>query len=739
MAFAFFRRRQKMVIAIMAGLMILFVVGPTAVQRLASRNPSDVTLGTIRGGKVTYRDRENAERQIQMLEFLRLRDPEFTRLTMGNGDQAPLAYALLLKEAQQHEDIRIGRQDVDDYLQQIGLVGDDYQGYVSQLRARNIPEKYFRSAVARWLKVRQLYAEAAVVAPPTETEMEIYYRDLHEQVKLRMVRIPAERFLGEVEEPDEETIRKQFRDFRDVPAGAYSPQNPFGFGYRQPERVNILALLVRADVLERATEPSEKDLLDYYLRHESEFTKAPPTASQPASEDSTGPVGFAEAKPQIIAKLKPEAVKAKLDQLVRRVRALVRQFSEDPLVGQEDIYRRARQGMVLPAERLLAIRMHDVNMVDLPLQEAVARLAERAGIMGICYPWGPQEAGELDPSVKVTVKAGAITLGEALARIAEQLDWPARHWALCRDMGDVLFSVAVEQDGIDFFPIRVYESGLIDRRQCRRDPLLGACFTSSGRPLAEIAFNVGPLAAARKVRPLAAVGVEGATMQSIGSQPGAVVWRVAEALAAQRPEGDEPTGEVRKQVITDLKRTKAFALAQQYARELLERSDGESLAALAEAEGLEVVETDFFGRRMKVWPRSEMVLRARSSGRFDAETLASALLARPLDYATTRLPQLPLPTLADYIKFVRQAFTLVPQDGEDPPSETVAAMQSIGEVLILKRLDYRPAYREKFQETGREELAQELMAIRFWMAQQTWFTLANIQGRLDYYELSPQG
>ncbi len=745
MAFAFFRRRQKMVISIMAVLMILFVVGPTAVQRLASRNSSDVSLGTIRGGEITYRDRENAETQIFMLDFLRLRDPEFTRLTWGNGDQAALAYALLLKEAEQHDDIQVGRGDVDDYLEQVGLVENDYQGHVSQLRTRNIPEKYFRSAVAQWLTVRQLYTEAAVIAPPTETEMEVYYRDLNEKIKLRLVRIPAERFLNEVEEPDDEAIKTVFRNFKDMPAGAYSPQNPFGFGYRQPDRVRILALLVREDVLERATAPADKDLLDYYLRHESEFTKDFPAdggdqaSAQPASGPPTETMSFAEAKPLIVAKLKPEAVDAKLDQLVGRVRALVRQFGEDSLTREGNVYRQARQAMVLSAGRFLETKLRDVDIVDLPLQEAVAMLAEQAGVSGICYPWGVQGLGELDPAVKVTIKAETPTLGEVLEIIAEQLDWPARHWALCRDMGDVLFSVADGDDGIDFFPIRALETGLIDIWQCRQDPLLGACFTPSRQPLMNIAFSVGPLAAARDATPLAAVGVEGATMLSIGAQPGQVVWRVAQAVPAHSLEGDEPTEELKKQVVADLRLAKAFALARQYAQELLERSDEDGLAAVAEAEGLEAIETDFFARRTKVSPKSEIILMARMTGRFDADTRASFMLARPMDYATTRLQELELPTLADHVEFVRQAFSLAPQDGEEVPIEKVVPMQAIGQVLILKRMDYMPAYREQFEETGRGELAQELMAIRIWLAQQTWFTLANIQGRLDYYEPTPKG
>ncbi|MFW6065737.1 MAG: hypothetical protein ACOC9S_02860, partial [Planctomycetota bacterium] len=60
MAFAFFRRRQKLVIIIMAVLMVAFLVGFQGLQQLVSGNRGERTLGTSRWGELVNRDLERA-------------------------------------------------------------------------------------------------------------------------------------------------------------------------------------------------------------------------------------------------------------------------------------------------------------------------------------------------------------------------------------------------------------------------------------------------------------------------------------------------------------------------------------------------------------------------------------------------------------------------------------------------------------------------------------------------------
>ncbi|MFO7909135.1 MAG: hypothetical protein R6U42_03735 [Halomonas sp.] len=72
MAFAFFRRRQKLVIIIMAVLMVAFLVGFQGLQQLVSGTRGEQTVGKSRFGELVNRDLERANSDINLLNAMGL-------------------------------------------------------------------------------------------------------------------------------------------------------------------------------------------------------------------------------------------------------------------------------------------------------------------------------------------------------------------------------------------------------------------------------------------------------------------------------------------------------------------------------------------------------------------------------------------------------------------------------------------------------------------------------------------
>ena len=135
MAFAFFRRRQKLVVIIMAVLMISFLVGFQGFQLIFSRNPAKRVLGSTTVGEIKVGDVNAARADVDMLAELGLgrpnpmtgptpHDQAFAMLQANEGNVVPV-YALLLQEAA-HSGAAVLDQEIDSFFASQGYAGGDY-------------------------------------------------------------------------------------------------------------------------------------------------------------------------------------------------------------------------------------------------------------------------------------------------------------------------------------------------------------------------------------------------------------------------------------------------------------------------------------------------------------------------------------------------------------------------------------------------------------------------------------
>jgi hypothetical protein len=155
-----------------------------------------------------------------------------------------------------------------------------------------------------------------------------------QQISTDLVEFSASDFANRVPNPTTQQLQEQFNKFADDAPGSTSASDPFGFGYRYPNRVKLQYLAVPRDEVKKYVKAKKDDyqwLVDaqrYYLEHESQFQAAPatkPATTRASTQASTGPSTRAVASTQPttkpFAEVRDEALQAVVDPQVDALQA----------------------------------------------------------------------------------------------------------------------------------------------------------------------------------------------------------------------------------------------------------------------------------------------------------------------------------------------------------------------------------------------------------------------------------
>lgn len=729
MAFAFFRKRQKLIFLIMVLLMVSFLIGFQGFSMLFSTDPDEVEIGQSRYGKVDNGMIQQARSDLDLLSLMlgalgrgseQVQAYQQLR-TAGTGEMTgALGYALLLQQASEGG-FAPTQAEVDGLIQRFIDNGLDYEGLARNLRQnRGLPEKTLRGVLARWLTVYSAYRARSVLVPPSEQEMARLYRDFNERMAVETVKVPVTGFLDEVGEPTDEQVREMFQTYRNRLDGEFAGINRFDFGYLQPGRVELAYLFVDFEAVRRGATPTVEQMRLYYDEHRAELTRDVPLATQP-DEDGQAPLArkepmsFAEARETIIERLRPELAQSAF---VGVVETLQRRLSEKQLARKQNEQATTRpsgedlravlEELTLPAEELLGRTIPLIAEQQAPLEQVVRSIARQASppLNTICFPFDTPGEVTVSPDVKVTLIAKDITVGEALAKVAEQVpDMPALSWAAFDGMEGVLFPIS----GIRLFPVTFERTGLMTRQELRDQPLLGNAFqrTAEGpRSLASLAYSASPIQPDSPLKP----GMFGPTMLVwTEGRTGQLLWQLLDAVEPQSPE--TLTDDLRKQVVEDWKVKQAFELAAKKTQTL---DTPAAMQTFTEKHKLEALQTGLFSRKMALMGRLQPG-RVGKMG-FRDPSVDLYFIAECMD-------KLAPPDLeADYPK----------------ESETVLALplESEQAVVLARRIDFEPALQSAF----REELPTLLVYLsreQYAMLLMDWFNPEKIRRRAEFTSAQP--
>jgi len=99
-----------------------------------------------------------------------------------------------------------------------------------------------------------------------------------ETVDAELVRFDSSIFARSQPEPAEQAITEQFDKYKGFLAGSVSEENPYGFGYKLPDRVALEYLAVKLDDISKIVKPpAEEETEEYYHGNIRQFTTSVPS------------------------------------------------------------------------------------------------------------------------------------------------------------------------------------------------------------------------------------------------------------------------------------------------------------------------------------------------------------------------------------------------------------------------------------------------------------------------------
>jgi len=129
-----------------------------------------------------------------------------------------------------------------------------------------------------------------------------------ERIDTEFVKLGTEQFLDKTTAPEPDQLTAQFEKFKNQISGRYSPDNPFGFGYQLPHRIQLeYFVLKNDDVAKIIAKPTFEEMENYYAGNISQFQQpVPADPNKPDAEQQTVTEPYAAVADRIYSTLQQE-------------------------------------------------------------------------------------------------------------------------------------------------------------------------------------------------------------------------------------------------------------------------------------------------------------------------------------------------------------------------------------------------------------------------------------------------
>jgi hypothetical protein len=243
---------------------------------------------------------------------------------------------LLLKNEAQLAGIRVQNEDVGKLLGQAIPQLFNGQTYSQRIGAminqQRIPEQQILTIFGELLAVLQ-YAYV-ICSSEDVTIAQIMHTAgwENETIDVEFVKFDSTEFAKTQNPSSEEKIAEQFNKYRKFFAGAASEENPYGFGYKLPDRVQLEYMVVKLDdVAPLTTPPTYQEAEEYYQRHREQlFTEQIPSdPNDPNSPMTTRIKSYAEVAAAISDQLRKDKIRSNTQSILQEAKTLTEANFED--------------------------------------------------------------------------------------------------------------------------------------------------------------------------------------------------------------------------------------------------------------------------------------------------------------------------------------------------------------------------------------------------------------------------
>ena len=368
-----FRKNNKKVFGVVTVIILFGFIGGGALMRNSNQNRIEAVATYDTGKEITNLDLHHARQELELLSqlggdrALQSQDlggvllsellfndgrpnPNVTNYLMRlisarqinlsdqelvgfyNRSWPPAIYWILLRQEAQKAGISMSNDTVKKFLgeQLIPSITQQPNAYGSVMSSMvnryGKPEKDILSTFGQLMSVLEYAQTVCSMENSSSIELQLAASQVKESITAEWVPFDSQTFsklLDPNEKPSEEQIKAQFDKFKNSAPGQISDENPFGFGYQLPDRIQFEYLTIKLnDIAASLGKPSQQEAEQYYQRHVSDkYTiseKDDPDDPNSISHERTQ--SFSEVAQQIYEDLTAEAVIRKGEQILQEAR-----------------------------------------------------------------------------------------------------------------------------------------------------------------------------------------------------------------------------------------------------------------------------------------------------------------------------------------------------------------------------------------------------------------------------------
>jgi len=331
-------------------------------------------------------------------------------------------YWLLLKNEAQLAGIRVPNEQAGELLGQVIpqlFKGQTYSQLIGILRDRyGLPEKQLLAIFSELLAIMQYAQMICSNEDVTSSQIAQAVATTAESIDAELVEFNPTVFASSIENPASSIEQEHFDKYKKFSPSAVSEENPYGFGYKLPDRVQLEYLIVRLDDVRTLVEPpTNQQKEDYYNRNREQlFTEQVPSdPNDPNSPMNQRIKSYAEVSDMISDRLLNDKINSTANRIMQEAKTITEAGLEDteiePATLTDEQFKEKAGDYKTTAEqlsekhncKLYAGRTGLLSPIDMQIDEYLARLylegqgQSPVSLAQIVFAVGDLAASELGP------------------------------------------------------------------------------------------------------------------------------------------------------------------------------------------------------------------------------------------------------------------------------------------------------------------------------------------------------
>ncbi len=202
--------------------------------------------------------------------------------------------------------------------------GATYSNVVGSIASQyGVSEEQILTAFGRLMTILVYARMICGSEDTTNSQMMSQISRRQETIDVEFVRFDSAVFAETQSEPGEEELIEQFDKYRKFSAGDINEQNPYGFGYKFDDMVQLEYIAVKLDdVSTTITAPTQEEAEDFYQNHREEFTESLSDPNDPNLPPTVRFRSYSEVAGIILKSLRREKINSQAEKILQEARTL---------------------------------------------------------------------------------------------------------------------------------------------------------------------------------------------------------------------------------------------------------------------------------------------------------------------------------------------------------------------------------------------------------------------------------